>query len=120
MKKELRIFIAGHNGMVGKSLVNYFTKKKFGKLILVSRKELNLENFAKVNQFIKKKKPHVIINCAGRVGGILANSEFPTEFLNENIQIQTNLIKSAAWSGNKPYAYPQPGRTLFLGFEATF
>ena len=95
MKKELRIFIAGHNGMVGKSLVNYFTKKKFGKLILVSRKELNLENFAKVNQFVKKKKPHVIINCAGRVGGILANSEFPTEFLNENIQIQTNLIKSA-------------------------
>ncbi len=95
MKKEIRIFIAGHNGMVGKSLVSYFTNQKFGKLILVSRKELDLENYKNVNLFVKKKRPQVIINCAGRVGGILANSEFPTEFLNENILIQTNLIKSA-------------------------
>ncbi len=93
--KNLRIFIAGHNGMVGKSLVNFFKKKKIGKLVLASRKELNLENFNKVEKFIKIKKPNVIINCAGKVGGILANSSYPTEFLNENILIQTNLIKSA-------------------------
>ena len=92
---KIRIFIAGHNGMVGKSLVNFFRKKKIGKLILASRKELNLENFNKVEKFIKIKKPNVIINCAGKVGGILANSSYPTEFLNENILIQTNLIKSA-------------------------
>ena len=55
MKKEIRIFIAGHNGMVGKSLVNYFTNQKFGKLILVSRKELDLENYKNVNLFVKKK-----------------------------------------------------------------
>ena len=93
--KNLKIFIAGHNGMVGKSLVNFFRKKKIGKLILASRKELNLENFNKVEKFVKIKKPNVIINCAGKVGGILANSSYPTEFLNENILIQTNLIKSA-------------------------
>ena len=93
--KNLKIFIAGHNGMVGKSLVSFFKKKKIGKLILASRKELNLENFNKVEKFIKIKKPHVIINCAGKVGGILANSSYPTEFLNENILIQTNLIKTA-------------------------
>ena len=93
--KNLRIFIAGHNGMVGKSLVNFFKKKKIGKLVLASRRELNLENFNKVEKFIKIKKPNVIINCAGKVGGILANSSYPTEFLNENILIQTNLIKSA-------------------------
>lgn len=92
---KIKVFIAGHNGMVGRSIVKYFKKKSFGELILVSRKELNLENFKKVDNFLKKKKPNLIINCAGKVGGILANSLFPTEFLNENILIQTNLIKSA-------------------------
>ena len=95
MKKNYKIFIAGHNGMVGKSLVNFFKNKNFGNLILVSRKKLNLENFKKVNSFLKKRKPEIIINCAGRVGGIMANYNFPTEFLNENILIQTNLIKCA-------------------------
>ncbi len=95
MNKDYKIFIAGHNGMVGKSLVNFFKNKKFGKLILVSRKKLDLENFKKVDTFLKKKKPEIIINCAGRVGGIMANYNFPTQFLNENILIQTNLIKSA-------------------------
>ena len=73
--KNLKIFIAGHNGMVGKSLVSFFKKKKIGKLVLASRQELNLENFDKVEKFVKIKKPNVIINCAGKVGGILANSE---------------------------------------------
>ena len=95
MKKNYKIFIAGHNGMVGKSLVNFFKNKNFGNLILVSRKKLNLENFKKVNSFLKKRKPEIIINCAGRVGGIMANYNYPTEFLNENILIQTNLIKCA-------------------------
>ncbi len=95
MNKDYKIFIAGHNGMVGKSLVNFFKNKKFGKLILVSRKKLDLENFKKVDTFLKKKKPEIIINCAGKVGGIMANYNFPTQFLNENILIQTNLIKSA-------------------------
>jgi len=92
-KKILRIFIAGHNGMVGRSLVKFLKKKKFGNLILASRKKLNLEDPRKVERFIKLKRPNVIINCAGRVGGILANSTYPTEFLNENISIQSNLIK---------------------------
>ena len=99
IKKNYKIFIAGHNGMVGKSLVNFLRNKKFGKLILVSRKKLDLENLKKVDFFLKKKKPEVIINCAGRVGGIMANYNFPTEFMNENILIQTNLIKSAHKNG---------------------
>ena len=81
--------------MVGRSLTNYLKKKEFGKIITASRKRLNLENYDKVNRFIKQKRPDIIINCAGRVGGILANSTFPTEFLNENIDIQSNLIKSS-------------------------
>ena len=95
MNKKLKVFIAGHNGMVGRSLTNYLKKKEFGKIITASRKRLNLQNYDKVNRFIKQKRPDIIINCAGRVGGILANSTFPTEFLNENIDIQSNLIKSS-------------------------
>ena len=94
-KKKIKIFITGHKGMVGSSLFNFFKKKNFGKLLYATRSALNLENSVKVDNFIKKHKPDVIVNCAGKVGGILANSIYPTEFLNENILIQTNLIKSA-------------------------
>jgi GDP-L-fucose synthase len=93
--KKINIYIAGHNGMVGRSIHKYLLKKKLGNIITADRKKLNLENLSKVNKFIKKKKLHVIINCAGKVGGILANNSYPTEFLNENILIQSNLIRSA-------------------------
>ena len=93
--KYKKIFIAGHRGMVGSALVKYFKNQGAKKLILVSRKKLDLLNQNKVNKFIKYKKPDVIINCAGRVGGILANSKYPVEFLNINIMIQLNLINAA-------------------------
>ena len=81
--------------MVGKSIHKYLIRNKIGVIITASRKILDLENLNKVDKFIKKYKPNVIINCAGKVGGILANNNYPTEFLNENIEIQTNLIKSS-------------------------
>ena len=81
--------------MVGKSIHKYLIRNKIGIIITASRKILDLENLNKVDKFIKKYKPNVIINCAGKVGGILANNNYPTEFLNENIEIQTNLIKSS-------------------------
>jgi len=93
--KKIKIYIAGHNGMVGKSIHKYLIRNKIGIIITASRKILDLENLNKVDKFIKKYKPNVIINCAGKVGGILANNNYPTEFLNENIEIQTNLIKSS-------------------------
>jgi len=98
MKKKInkfKIFIAGHRGMVGQSLTNYIKGKNFGKIITATRQELDLEDEKKVQKFIKIRKPDIIINCAGKVGGILANSTYPTEFLTENILIQMNLIKSA-------------------------
>tara|TARA_B100000780_G_C21095125_1_gene441612 strand:+ start:450 stop:1412 length:963 start_codon:yes stop_codon:yes gene_type:complete len=93
--KKIKIYIAGHNGMVGKSIHNYFIRNKIGRIITENRVNLNLENFYNVDKFIKKNKPDVIVNCAGRVGGILANNSFPTEFLSENIAIQKNLITSS-------------------------
>ena len=66
--KKITVFLAGHNGMVGKSLHKLLIKKKFGKIITANRQKLNLEDANKVNKFIKKNKPHIIINCAGKVG----------------------------------------------------
>ena len=85
--------------MVGRSIHKYLLKKKTGNIITVDRKKLNLENLSKVNKFIKKNKPDVVINCAGKVGGILSNKSYPTEFLNENILIQSNLIRSSFLNG---------------------
>jgi len=93
--KKIKIYIAGHNGMVGRSIHNYLKRNNIGKIIVTSKKKLNLENFSKVDKFLQKNNPDVIINCAGKVGGILANNNYPIEFLNENIAIQTNLIKSS-------------------------
>ena len=91
-----KIFIAGHKGMVGSTLLNFLKiKKKFKNIIVRERKNLNLINSNKVDLFIKKNKPDVIINCAGLVGGIMANNNYPVQFLAENIKIQFNLIESA-------------------------
>ena len=90
--KKKKIFIAGHNGMVGSSVLRYFIKLGLKNIIVRSRKKLDLTNWNKVNQFLKKTKPDIVINCAGKVGGILANSTYLKEFLLENIYIQLNLI----------------------------
>tara|TARA_B100000959_G_scaffold287252_1_gene370488 strand:+ start:2494 stop:3462 length:969 start_codon:yes stop_codon:yes gene_type:complete len=93
--KNLIIYLAGHNGMVGNALMKHLKKKGYKNILFTSKKDLNLLNQMKLDNFIKLKKPDVIINCAGKVGGILANSTYPVEFLNENILIQLNLINSA-------------------------
>ena len=94
--KNKKIFIAGHNGMVGSSLFEYLKKQGFKKIITKSRKKLDLTNFYQVNKFIKNNKPDFVINCAGKVGGILANSKDPLNFLMVNIDIQLNLLRSCS------------------------
>ena len=93
--KNKKIFIAGHKGMVGSALVNFFKKNEIKNLILISKKKLDLLNEKKVHKFIAFHKPDIIINCAGKVGGILANSSFPIEFLHQNIMIQNNLVNGS-------------------------
>ena len=95
MQKTLqskKIFIAGHNGMVGSAILNYFKNSNLHKIITINRKQLDLTNWKDTNIFLKKNKPDIVINCAGKVGGILANYTYPKEFLLENINIQLNLV----------------------------
>ncbi|PXY45694.1 GDP-L-fucose synthase family protein [Flavobacterium hydrophilum] len=95
MKINTKIYIAGHKGMVGSAIWRTLADKGFTNLIGVSSKELDLRNQQAVRDFIAKEKPEVIIDAAARVGGILANNDYPYQFIMENMQIQNNLIDSA-------------------------
>jgi GDP-L-fucose synthase len=91
LKKTDKILIAGQEGMVGSSLFNFLKKKKL-RIIDCKRKDLNFLNYNSVYEFFRKNKPNVVINAAGKVGGILDNSRFPLEYLNENIKIGFNIL----------------------------
>lgn len=95
MNKESKIYIAGHNGMVGSAIWRTLQAQGFNNLIGASSKELDLRNQQVVRDFIEKEKPDVIIDAAARVGGILANNDYPYQFIMENMQIQNNLIDAA-------------------------
>ena len=91
----MKIYIAGHRGMVGSSIWRHFENSQEAVLIGRTRKELDLRNQADVAEFIAAEKPDVIIDAAARVGGILANNDYPYEFLIENMLIQNNLISAS-------------------------
>ena len=113
-----KILVAGAYGMVGSSICRelkkygYGNKKKNGLIFTPTRKDLNYLNYESVQKWFLKNNPSVVIVCAAKVGGILANAENPTEFLLENIKIQTNLIETAWKHGVK--------RLLFLGSSCIY
>lgn len=97
--KNSTIYIAGHNGMVGSAIWRTLTAKGYTNLIGVTSKELDLRNQQAVQEFMNQKKPEVIIDAAAKVGGILANNNYPYQFIMENMQIQNNLIDTALKAG---------------------
>ena len=92
MNLSSKIYIAGHNGMVGKAIWNALSAKGYTNLIGKSSKELDLRDQQAVKDFFETTQPDIVIDAAARVGGILANNNFPYNFLMENLQIQNNLI----------------------------
>ena len=98
-----KIFIAGHNGFLGKSIYNEFSKDKKYKIITRNKKILDLTNFNLTNSFFKKNKIDYVVNAAGLVGGIKQNMENQIDFLDINYFIQSNLIKSAYNNNVKKY-----------------
>ena len=99
MHKDAKIYIAGHRGMVGSAVWRALEKKGYTQLIGKTSASLDLRNQQAVLDFYKNEKPEVVINAAARVGGILANKNFPYQFLMENMQIQNNLISGALEAG---------------------
>ena len=92
MFTQKKIFVAGHNGLVGSAIVNKLKLCGYKNIITVSKKKLNLINQKDVFTFLRKSKPDIVINAAARVGGILANNKFKAEFIYENLSIQNNII----------------------------
>jgi GDP-L-fucose synthase len=95
MNKQTKIYIAGHNGMVGSAIWRNLESKGYTNLIGRCSKELDLRNQHAVIEFFTHEKPEIVIDAAARVGGILANNDYPYNFLMENLQIQNNLIDTA-------------------------
>ena len=96
ISKKSKIFVAGHKGLVGSSIIRRL-KFFFGykKIITISKKKLDLRNQSKVNFFFKKYKPNAVINAAATVGGIYANNKYRAEFIYNNLAIQNNIIHAS-------------------------
>ena len=112
IKQHSKIFIAGHNGLIGSSILSLLKKKGFKNLITKTRKQLDLIDQRKVNIFFKKNKIEYLIICAAKVGGIMSNLTYPTEFIYENLMIQSNLLKAALDNNIK--------QTIFLGTSCIY
>ena len=108
---KTKIFIAGHNGMVGSALVRYL-KDQDVEIITRDRIELNLLNQKNVESFFKKEKIDQIYLAAAKVGGIHANNTYPADFIYQNLMIQANVINSAFLNGVK--------KLLFLGSSCIY
>jgi GDP-L-fucose synthase len=109
---DAKIFVAGHRGLVGSALVRSLRKNGFQNLILRTKSELDLTNQSQTAEFFATQKPSYVFLAAAKVGGILANNEYPGDFVAQNLQIQTNIIESARKSN--------VDRLLFLGSSCIY
>ena len=94
LRKNSRIFVTGHNGLVGSSVVRRLRFFGYKNIVLKTRKQLDLRNQLRVKAFFKKKKFDAVINAAGTVGGIHANNKYKANFIYDNLSIQNNIIHS--------------------------
>ncbi|TRZ40967.1 GDP-L-fucose synthase family protein [Robertkochia marina] len=105
MTKDSKIYIAGYRGMVGSAIWRALSKAGYTNLVGKSSKELDLRNQQSVKSFFAEEKPDAVIDAAARVGGILANRDYPYQFLMENLQIQNNLIDEAKKAGVEKFIF---------------
>ena len=112
LSKNSKIFLAGHNGMVGYSILKTLKKKKYKNIITQKKNKLDLTNQKKTVEFLKKIKPDLVIIAAAKVGGIWANNNFKADFIYTNLMIQTNLIHAAFLAGVK--------KLIFLGSSCIY
>ena len=112
MKPDARIFIAGHRGLVGSAIHRELTRLGYTNILTRTRAELNLLDTAAVEHFFQAEKPEYVFLAAAKVGGILANNNYPADFIRDNLILQTNLIESSRQSGVT--------RLLFLGSSCIY
>jgi GDP-L-fucose synthase len=112
IQKDARIFVAGHRGLAGSAIVRKLRSLGYQNLVLRTHQELDLEDSVAVSVFFSEQRPEFVFLAAAKVGGILANRDFPAEFIARNLRIQSNVIESACRS--------QVNRLLFLGSSCIY
>ena len=112
MDNNSKVFVAGHNGLVGSAIVRNLESKNFNNIYWVRRKNCDLRNKVQVDAYFEQSKPEYVILAAAKVGGIGGNSTYPADFIYENLMIQTNVIDAAYRNGVK--------KLLFLGSSCIY
>ena len=112
MDKKSKIYVAGHRGMVGSAVVRKLEREGFENLIFRTSSELDLKDQSAVNLFFENEQPDYVVDAAARVGGIMANRDYPWQFLYENLQIQNNIINAAHQNDVK--------KLIFLGSSCIY
>src|SRR5271170_4847431 len=112
MDKNGRIYIAGHRGLVGSAIHRSLKRHGYGNFVLRSHDELDLTDLEATRRFFSQERPEYVFLAAAKVGGILANSTYPADFIRDNLRIQTNVIESSHRNGVK--------RLLFLGSSCIY
>lgn len=110
--KSMKIYIAGHKGMVGSAILRRMESEGYGNFVLRTSKELDLRNQQAVRDFFKQEKPDCVVLAAAKVGGIMANMTAPASFMYDNLMIQNNVINSSFENGVK--------KLLFLGSSCIY
>ncbi|MFA5247672.1 MAG: GDP-L-fucose synthase [Patescibacteria group bacterium] len=112
MDTSAKIYIAGHNGLVGSAIARKLKTKGFNNLILKTRAELDLLDQQATAEFFQKEKPEYVFLAAAKVGGIVSNQTYPADFIYQNLTVQNNIIRQAHLSGVK--------KLLFLGSSCIY
>ena len=112
MQQESRIYVAGHRGLVGSAIVQALSARGYLHILTRTHDELDLTNSAAVQAFFSDAKPEYVVLAAAKVGGILANSMYPADFIRENLAIQNNVIEASHAAGVE--------RLLFLGSSCIY
>ena len=112
INKKSKIFVAGHNGMVGAAILRKLKDLNYKNIFIQNRKQLELRDQAKVYKYLKKIKPDAVIIAAAKVGGIQANNSLRAEFIFDNLSIQNNIIDGSYKNGVK--------NLIFLGSSCVY
>ncbi|RYE36256.1 MAG: GDP-L-fucose synthase, partial [Sphingobacteriaceae bacterium] len=112
MEKSAKIYVAGHNGMVGSAIFRKLKEKGYDNIITRSSKELDLRDQQAVKEFFAAEKPEYVFLAAAKVGGIIANNTYRADFIYENLAIQNNIIHQSYLTGVK--------KLLFLGSSCIY
>lgn len=112
MKKDSKVYVAGHRGLVGSAIVRTLEKQGYTNLLLRTHDKLDLLNQKIVQDFFEKEKPEYVFLVAAKVGGIMANQTYPADFIYENLVIETNIVRNAYKSNIK--------KLLFLGSSCIY